>query len=384
MAQRKTIILILACLLVFGNIQVLRAQSAADKAENVEVEVEVPVLNDDVASARERALNLAQRRAVELVVGVFVNAATLVGKAELVDNQIFSKTNGYVKKYEVLSEKREGDALKMKVKALVKTGDVNRDLDAVGLMIKGATIGNPRVMVLFYETVDGTEESMSVAEVEIAQKFMDTGYRIVEQAEVKKIRALPGAKAAMGGDIEAAVQIGKDMKVDILVLGRAASNFNTDKGLGGFISYRASVTAKVIKIDTSEVLWAVPNKLGAGVDLTKENAAKTAITKIAKSMSEDMVLSVTKILSEKAMAQLTISNIPDWNRLAVLNEYIKSYQGVSGTYIRSYETTTGVASIDINLKYGNAQQLSLYLSSIKRFPIEVSAVTGSTIQAKAK
>jgi len=384
MQIRKIMAMVLTGIFIIESINLLCAQPVEGKTESVDVEVEVPILNDDIYAARERALMLGQRRAVELVVGVFVNAATLVGKAQLVDNQIYSKTNGYVKKYEVLSEQREGDTLKMKLRALVKVGDVNKDLDALGLMIKGATIGNPRIMVLISEFIDGTEPPISTTETEIAQKFMDSGYRVVEQAEVKKIRALPETKAAMEGDIEAATKIGRDMKVDIIVVGRASSNFNTDQGLGGFVSYRATLTAKVIKIDSSEVLWTVPNRQGSGVDLTRENAARTALSKISKAVSEEMVPAITKILNERAQAQLTISNITDWNKLAELNKYIQSMQGVSGTYIRSYETETGIASIDINLRYGNAQQIASYLANIKKFPIEVTAVSGNVIQARAK
>lgn len=381
--MKKIILFLIAGILIFGNTFLVNAQVPDTRTEAVEVEVDVPVLNNDVNSARERALMQAQRRAVELVVGVFVNAATLVGKAQLVDSQIYSKTNGYVKTYEVLSEKRDGESFKMKLKAYVKIGDVNRDLDAVGLMIKGATIQNPRIMVLVSESIDDAEVPISTTESEISNHFMNTGYRVVENAEVKHIRSLPEAKAAMEGDIEAATKIGKDNKIDVIVIGQAYSNFNTDKGLGGFISYRATITAKVIKIDSSEVLY-TSSKSGAGVDLTKQNAAKASLLKIAKLLSEEMVPDVTKTLNEKAQAQLTVSNIPDWNKLSILNKNIQSMQGVSSTYIRSYESDTGVASIDINLRYGNASQIASYLSNIKALPIEIIAVTGNVIEAKAK
>ncbi|PIU52208.1 hypothetical protein COS91_00450 [Candidatus Desantisbacteria bacterium CG07_land_8_20_14_0_80_39_15] len=360
-----------------------KAQPVEGKTESVEVEVTEPILNNDVNAARERALMKAQRKAVELVVGVFVNAATLVGKAQLVDSQIYSKTNGYVKKYEVLSETQEGDALKMKLKALVKVGDVNKDLDALGLMIKGATVQNPRIMVLISESIDDAEVPISVCESELAQQFMNTGYRVVESAEVKKIRSLPNTKSAMEGDIQAASKIGQDMKVDVIVIGKAYSTFNTDQGLGGFISYRGTLTAKAIKTDSSEVLF-TSTKNSAGADVAKKNAASTALLKSAKIVADEMIPGITKALNERAQVQLTISNIPDFNQLAQLNKFIQSMQGVASTYIRSYGTEKGVASIDINLRYGNAQQIASYLTNIKKFPVEVTAITGNVIEAKAK
>jgi len=388
MKSKKIMVMILTGLLFsgcvpVGNVSVLKAQLAEDKTESIEVEVFEPILNNDVNAAKERALTKAQRRAVELVVGVFVNAVTLVGKAELVDSQIYAKTNGYVKKYEVLSEQQEGDSLKMKLRALVKVGDVNKDLDGLGLMIKGATVQNPRIMVLISESIDNEESPISTCESELTQQFIDTGYRVVESAEVKKVRSLPNTKAAMEGNVEAASKIGKDMKVDVIVIGKANSSFNTDQGLGGFISYRSTLTAKAIKTDSSEVLMTA-TKQGAGVDVAKKNAATTSLLKVAKTVGDQMVPNIAKILNEKAQAQLTISNIPNFNQLSELNKYIQSMQGVSSTYIRSYETEKGVASIDINLKYGNAQQIAAYLTAIKKFPVEVIAITGNVIEAKAK
>ena len=135
--------IILMLCLSSGSFSVVTAQPAQGKTESIEVEVDVPILNDDLIAAKERALMLAQRKAVELVVGVYINAATLVGKAELIDNQIYSKTNGYVKKYEVLSGEREGDSYKMKLRAEIKVGDVNKDLDGMGILIKAPRSRTP-------------------------------------------------------------------------------------------------------------------------------------------------------------------------------------------------------------------------------------------------
>jgi hypothetical protein len=63
--------------------------------------------------------------------------------------------------------------------------------------------------------------------------------------------------------------------------------------LGGFISYRGTLTAKAIKTDSSEVLF-TSTKKRVGVDVTKENAAKNALRKIAKDVAEE----ITQILEK--------------------------------------------------------------------------------------
>lgn len=385
MARYKSIVCIsVVCSLILTAVPFAAAQPVEGKTESVEVDVDVPILNDDVMAARETALMLAQRRAVELVVGVYINAATLIGKAELIDSQIYSKTNAYIKKYEILSGQKEGDSYKMKLKADVKVGNVNKDLDGMGILIKGATVHDPRIMVLISESIDDNEVSISVSESELTNAFTEAGYRVVEKAEVKNIRSLPSTRAAMEGDINAIAAIGKDMGVDVVVAGKANSNFNTDRGLGGFVSYRATITAKAIKTDSSEVLFSVTNKNSGGADLVRNNAARTALQKATKLVAEEMVPGITKALSEKAQVQITLMGIESYNELAELNKYIRRMTGVKDAYVRSYEVETGEASIDLNLRYGNAQQIASYLSNIKKFPIEVTAITGNVIQAKMK
>src|SRR5687768_4747919 len=74
--------------------------------EVVDAEGTAPYREDDLTGTKAAALAAAQRAAVELVVGVYVNAKTRVEKAMLIENSILTKTSGFVKRYEILSEGR--------------------------------------------------------------------------------------------------------------------------------------------------------------------------------------------------------------------------------------------------------------------------------------
>lgn len=71
----------------------------------VEVEGFASIIDGRKDQARENALNNAFRRAVEQAVGVMVDSDSMVVNAELLNDRIYSKSTGYIKKYNIINEK---------------------------------------------------------------------------------------------------------------------------------------------------------------------------------------------------------------------------------------------------------------------------------------
>src|SRR5882724_5756467 len=91
------------------------------EGEVVEAEGIAPYQAEDLPGTKAASLAAAQRSAVELVVGVYVNAKTRVEKAVAIEQSILAKTSGYIKRYEIMSEGRDGAWYKTKIRALVST-----------------------------------------------------------------------------------------------------------------------------------------------------------------------------------------------------------------------------------------------------------------------
>src|SRR5712672_2469000 len=126
------------------------------EGEVVEAEGLAPYKAEDLPGTKAAALAAAQRSAVELVVGVYVNAKTRVDKAVAIEQNILTRASGYVKRYEILSENRDGEWYKTKIRALVSTEKLHEDLDSLGLL-KQAAVGYPRVTILLQEFVGENE-----------------------------------------------------------------------------------------------------------------------------------------------------------------------------------------------------------------------------------
>src|SRR5260221_691724 len=149
------------------------------EGEVVEAEGLVPYNSLDLPATKAAALAAAQRSAVELVVGVYVSAKTRVDKAVAIEQNILSRTSGYIKRYEILSEGRSGDWYKMRIRALVSTKEIHDELDSRGLL-RQASIGNPRVAVLLKEYIKENESKDGSAARALTQALLDQGFKVVE------------------------------------------------------------------------------------------------------------------------------------------------------------------------------------------------------------
>jgi hypothetical protein len=154
-------------------------KTKSEEGEVVEAEGTAPYQSDDLPGTKAAALAAAQRSAVELVVGVYVDAKTRVDKAVAIEQNILTHTSGYVKRYEILSEGRSGDWYKMRIRALVSTQAIHQDLDTLGLL-RRPSVGNPRVMILLQEYVSENESKNGYAARALTQALLNKGFKVVE------------------------------------------------------------------------------------------------------------------------------------------------------------------------------------------------------------
>src|SRR5688572_5551513 len=85
----------------------LLSSASAFAAEEVEVEGVAAVVNNDVAIARDRAIDDAKRKAVEQVAGAQVSSESITENFQLVEDKIYSRAAGFVKNYKILSELKD-------------------------------------------------------------------------------------------------------------------------------------------------------------------------------------------------------------------------------------------------------------------------------------
>lgn len=343
----------------------------------VEVEGEVNTIPGNAVATREAGLMAAQKKAVEKALGVMVTGQVVVSQAQVIEDGIFSKTAGYMKSWEVLSEREDDGVHYTKIRARVKFGDVKRDVDSLGLLIRTKKVGNPRVMVLIDEKIDGTASDGQTVETGIASALLEKGYKVVDADQLAEIRNQADVvKAAMGGEKEAA-ELGRRLGAEVAIVGTAKSSFFTDQGLEGMFSYRGTLALKAVKTGSGQVVLAV-TKSGGGMDLSKEMAATQNLTRMTEEAGAEIGEKLAPALWEGASVVIALSGVTGFDALNALVEAVRSLDGIGSVTTRSFNA--GEAVLDVDLRHGNASTLAAQMEAGKT-PFEIKEVAADRIVA---
>lgn len=110
---------------------------------------EAAIVNRDEMKAFEEAKQKALRAAVEQAAGVRIDSDTVVVNNQLVRDQVFANTSGFVKSSEVLEKKVERGVVTVKVKADIITENLDKDLAAARDLVK--RMGKPSIVIVVQE-----------------------------------------------------------------------------------------------------------------------------------------------------------------------------------------------------------------------------------------
>ena len=348
--MRKNLIFVLSSVLLIGcagGRTQIKATSA--NQEVVEAEGTAPIVKGDMNGAKNAALHDAEKNALGLVIGVYVSQEALVSKALLIEDNITSQTEGYIEKYDVLSESHNENFYKTKIRALVRKEDLSAKLKALELEPK--KLGNPVVVISVKEFIDGKPSETVFAENELKGDFTAMGFVVSDSTK----------------------------NADIVVSGKAESSFNTDQGLGGMVSYRATLNVKTTKAGTLDVI-AANNETVGGIDANREAAARAAIRNAAQQAGAYLPNGVLKYLKERSTVSLTVSNIGTINKL---NDFIRSVRSiieVRDCFVRNY--SDGVAAVDLDIKRGTASDIAKRLEQLTSFSVKIKSASAFSIDAE--
>jgi hypothetical protein len=105
----------------------------ANEAETLTLEVvgEAPVYGEDVAGAKEAALEDAFRVAVRKVVGTWVTAESFTRNFISIEDSILTKSRGYIKTYETLDIEVTDDTVTLSVRVAVSLSPLQANLESL-------------------------------------------------------------------------------------------------------------------------------------------------------------------------------------------------------------------------------------------------------------
>lgn len=389
LAHPLTVIGILAsvCLLLSSG-----APIAAQPTETVEADGVAVILKGNTDIARDTAIADAQRKAVEQAVGVLMSSESLVENYDLVSDRILTQSAGYIQSYTIIAEDQTDTEYRVTIQAVIGTGSLDADLQAIQHLIRQK--GNPRMMLLVEETIEGATQAgigsggISQAETRLSQAFLDAGFEVVDSATVTANINRDQALKAVEGDAAAAAALGNQYGADVIITATAAASAGEKILNTSMKSHQAAITAKVVRADTGAVITTVTEQAKqAHIDDLTGGAA--AIEKAAQQLADTLIPRILEQWRQEIQTattiQLMVSNV-SFAQLRTLKAVLSDeIRGVQEVYQRSFQANT--ARLDVEIQ-STTEQLAeeLFAKEFEAFSLDITGMSENridlTIQAK--
>jgi hypothetical protein len=362
---------------------------------------EAAVVNKDESKAKAEAKERAIRNAVEQAAGVRIDADTLVVNNQLVRDQIFANTSGYVKTYSVVSESVDKGVATVKVKADVVTESLEKDIAAARDIVK--RMGKPKLLIVIQEQtlpLDAkaifSSETLAIA---LRDAMVADGWEIKnDQAMNQKLKV----DSAVTFNSVDAKEVANLNKVQYVLYGKALMRHQDfgggvfgdkdNKGVKSLFPLSGEYSLTLAAVDSEEELLKLDGKLmldtkkdGKSVNIT-DSYERTAFDLI-KARKDEIVSPVRKAIIEKfrdtltngRKIQLTVSGLDSFGSAKDFKKALDGIKGVKETTQDSF--AEGKASYRV-VYVGSTDDLAdqFETNNFKKKKVSVKSQTGNTLE----
>lgn len=330
---------------------------------------------------RQAALHDAFQRGVERTSGLLLDSTTYVNNQQVLRDQVYVRSDGYIRDYRVVSERMKGEQHWLTVAVdidMSPNGALMSDLQKLKTVEVG--LGDPRIGVM---VVDERRQPLPAAVAKISHTLLNSGFtRVLDlnQVEDSRRQRLTGAMVASDTDIIAS--LGTTYGFDYLVYGVATTeNANVRAFTTDAYSARCELALKLFRTDTGQLI-AADSLNKSGVDIAPAMARKDAITTAAAAGAEEIAVKLLDFAARPAKSvTITVGGVRDEAQLHRLERALGHTQNMQAVFVRSF--AYGTAIFDVTFA-GSAQDLSPLLQQNYELQADVVRLSGSVIDLKTK
>ncbi len=358
-----------------------KSGAAASTGEAIVVEAygEGAVLNGDKTRARDEAKRSAYRDAIEKGIGAYVESVSEMKEFEIVKDRVFSQAKGIVKDLKVTKEEvGSDDILKLHATCTVSVAALD---GVLGPAVIDA-LGNPRVMIVVDEAIDGQKPFLSTVEGTTLALFQKAGYLMVDQEQAKSLHKSEWDMAERTGDMDRLKELAKTFQADVIIHAKAQSvTYTTQHAAGQKLwGVRSQLQLKAVITQTGYVLGSeIPEVKQIGV--SAQDAAVKGLKIAAEKASGGLVNKVAYSLVSGStggipgrVVKLVVEGV-SFSDARKLKSGLEETKGVTAVYQRAYRNNR--LELDVNTD-GNSEDLAVRLEELG---VSVTGVTAGTIDA---
>lgn len=336
---------------------------------NVAVAQQVTV--DGVGTDKEGAVRDAMRNAVETVVGTMIDSRTLIDKNVVALDEIYSKSQGFVKDIKILQESQSGGMYRVRASVDVNTSPDTQLMNRLQMIM---LLNDPRIAVVvlrgnsgfnaptFNENgnmVGGQRNSGTdqITETALNEKLLELGFTHVVDAEtVTRLYDLPALRSIYNGEQNGFAPNG-NLGVDYLVLGKSetdAQKISVPDSKGNYVETMLTGTksylhVKIIKFATGELVGTFSVD-GQGIENNTNRADNKALKDAAAKAAVKLEEKFRKLGAQPFTGMRMTVSASDYSAVEKLIQELRAVSGVQNVYVRERNGNKTVLDVDTSQK----------------------------------
>lgn len=285
---------------------------------------------------RDDAIRDAMRLGVEQAVGSVIDATTITQNYQLLQDDIYSKSVGYVQSYKILREGKTDQDYFVKASVVV---DTSPNSPFVNKLQQVVALKDPRIAVIIKDDYHSPDE---VAQGAVVNALQEYGFSRI--MDFDSIASKSESSYVSLYNLSDVMETAKNIGVDYLVVGTVISDVNRnpyskymDQGIS---SYHAVIEAKLYKAATGEIITTY-NTDGMAADTSDSRGTANAKQQAGKKLGE--YISAKFAVKKNNNFQLKVY-VSSFEKLQTVRSALSQVYGVRNIYDRAYNQ--GVAIID--------------------------------------
>ncbi len=313
---------------------------------------------EGVGKTPRDALQHALRAVVEQGVQSWVQARSLLINQQLREDIVHTVAQGYVKQYEVLEQRQEGEHWWVRIRASVqevKAGITLRFSEAPALYRQA---GEPRVLVLVEELVDGAPlRDRTPARTALIETLRREGIRVVELNASTPLPKLDNREALRA--------LAKQAEADILLIGRAEATYFGAFAEGEVHSVRATIELHALWAEDGELIASRRTPPIAAAEFQKTHAESLALEKCARTCLEQeflplMAMAFIREIGEGRALRVRVKG--DYSDLLAIREALQRYEHLVAIPRTEYHAQKGEGLLSVRI-VGDLTGVGAHLSN---------------------
>lgn len=326
---------------------------------------------DGVGTDKETAVRDAMRNAVETVVGTMIDSRTLIDKNVVALDEIYSKSQGFVKDIKILQESQTGGMYRVRATVDVNT---NPDTQLMNRLQMIMLLNDPRIAVVVLRGNSGSGVPTSdengnmisgqsnsgtdqISETALNEKLLELGFtHVVDADTVIRLYDLPALRSIYNGERNGFIHNG-NLGIDYLVLGKSdtdAQKISVPDDKGNYVETmltgtKSNLHVKIIKFATGELVGTFSVE-GQGIENNTNRADNKALKDAAARAAQKLEEKFRKLGAQPFSGMRMTVSANDYANVEKLMQELRAVSGVQNVYVRERNGNKTILDVDTTQK----------------------------------